>query len=652
MKRILFLALCLTGIVSIYGQTASVSSPDSKLTVSVSVENGKATYSISYDGRQALMPSPLGFTATMGDFSQQLTYLSAEKGTQNLCYDMSRTKKSHVEKQANTLVVKLRNNQQRDFSVRFCVSDNDVAMRYELDPVPDNVYEKKMSIRITSEATGFRMPEGTTTFLTPQSKAMIGWKGTKPSYEEEYKYEAAMTEPSQFGCGYTFPCLFHSGDVWMLISETGVDSHYCASRVSEYKGDGLYTVDFPMADENNGNGTIEPSFALPGHTPWRTITVGTSLKPVVETTVAWDYVEPLYETTNNYVYGKGTWSWIVWQDASINYDDQVRYIDLAKAMGYQYVLIDNWWDTNIGKERLAELVRYAKSQGVEVLLWHSSSGYWNDIVQGPINMMDNTIARKKEMRWLKEIGVKGIKVDFFGGDKQETMRLYEDILSDAEDYGLMVIFHGCTLPRGWERMYPNFVGAEAVLASENLFFSQHFCDVEAQNTATHPFIRNAVACMEFGGSFMNRIIGRDNKKGNIRRTTDCHEMAQAVLFQNAIQNFALTPENLVSAPKVSMDFMRDVPTVWDDVQFVDGYPGKYCILARRHADKWYIAGNNGTGKTMTTTLSLPMLSKGDVVTIYADNLKDGEPTVKQMKIKDPQKVKVTMLNNGGFVIVK
>ncbi len=314
MKRILFLALCLTGIVSIYGQTASVSSPDSKLTVSVSVENGKATYSISYDGRQALMPSPLGFTATMGDFSQQLTYLSAEKGTQNLCYDMSRTKKSHVEKQANTLVVKLRNNQQRDFSVRFCVSDNDVAMRYELDPVPDNVYEKKMSIRITSEATGFRMPEGTTTFLTPQSKAMIGWKGTKPSYEEEYKYEAAMTEPSQFGCGYTFPCLFHSGDVWMLISETGVDSHYCASRLSEYKGDGLYTVDFPMADENNGNGTIEPSFALPGHTPWRTITVGTSLKPVVETTVAWDYVEPLYETTNNYVYGKGTWSWIVWQE--------------------------------------------------------------------------------------------------------------------------------------------------------------------------------------------------------------------------------------------------------------------------------------------------------------------------------------------------
>lgn len=655
------------GFLSAVAQTAGVSGPDGKLHVNVKVDGGKACYSVSYDGKAALMDSPLGFKATMGDFSQNLTYVSATESRQEISYTMSRAKKTHIEKSANVLVVKLRNDQQREFCIRFCVSDNDVAMRYEIDPVPDKEYEQKMSIRIEREATGFRLPEGTTTFLCPQSKAMIGWKGTKPSYEEEYNYDAPMDSKSLFGCGYTFPCLFKvradgkradgghadgnaDDNAWVLISETGVDSHYCASRLSDYRGDGLYTLEFPMPEENNGNGTIEPAFALPGHTPWRTITVGTSLKPIVETTVPWDYVEPLYTTDKDYKNGKGTWSWIVWQDASINYDDQVRYIDLANAMGYQYVLIDNWWDTNIGREGLERLVKYANSKNVDVLLWHSSSGYWNDIVQGPINLMDNTIARKKEMQWLKKIGVKGIKVDFFGGDKQETMRLYEDILSDAEDYGLMVIFHGCTLPRGWERMYPNFVGAEAVLASENLFFTQHFCDLEAQNTATHPFIRNTVACMEFGGSFMNRIIGRDNKNGNIRRTTDCHELAQAVLFQNAIQNFALTPENLDSAPKVSMDFMRNVPTTWDDIQFIDGYPGKYCILARSHGDAWYIAGNNATGSTMTKTLSLPMLKKGDVVTIYCDNLKDGEPMMKQMTIKDPNKVKVTMLNNGGFVI--
>lgn len=652
MKHLLVIALCIIGINAAVAQTASVSSPDGKLSVSVKIHNGMATYSVGYDNAVALRESPLGFVASMGDFASGIKFLSAENGTQNIDYTMTRTKKSHITKTANTLLVKLQNKQQRNFAVRFCVSDNDVAMHYEMAPVPDKEYEQKMSIRIMQEKTGFRLPEGTTTFLTPQSKAMIGWKGTKPSYEEEYKYDVPMTEPSQYGNGYTFPCLFNTGDVWVLISETGNDSRYCGCRLSEYQGDGLYTVAFPMPEENNGNGTIEPSFALPGCTPWRTITIGTSLKPIVETTVAWDYVAPRYDSTNQYVYGKGTWSWIVWQDASINYDDQVRYIQLAKAMGYRYVLIDNWWDTNIGKQRMEQLVRYAQSEGVDVFLWHSSSGYWNDIVQGPVNMMDNSIARKQEMKWLREIGVKGVKIDFFGGDKQETMRLYEDILSDAEDYGLMVIFHGCTLPRGWERMYPNYVGSEAVLASENLVFSQHFCDVEAQNTATHPFIRNAVGCMEFGGSFMNRRLARDNNGGTIRRTTDCHELAQAVLFQNPIQNFALAPENLTSAPKVSMDFLRDVPTEWDDIAFIDGYPGKYCILARRHGDAWYIAGNNATGATLSRTLSLPMLSKGDKVLLYSDNLKDGEPQLSEITIKDPAKVKVSMLNNGGFVIIK
>ena len=178
-------------------------------------------------------------------------------------------------------------------------------------------------------------------------------------------------------------------------------------------------------------------------------------------------------------------------------------------------------------------------KGVEVFLWYSSSGYWNDIEQGPVNKMDNSIARKQEMRWMQSMGVKGIKVDFFGGDKQETMRLYEEILSDADDHGLMVIFHGCTLPRGWERMYPNYAGSEAVLASENLIFSQHACDNEAFNATLHPFIRNAVGCMEFGGVFLNKRLNRGNDGGTTRRTTDIFQLATAVLFQNPIQNFCI-----------------------------------------------------------------------------------------------------------------
>ena len=633
-------------------QVASVSGPDGRLKVDVDVKDGKPTYSVTYDGKQMLEDSPLGLVANIGNLSQGLTFVDSQTATIDETYTLNRSKVSEVHYVANELNVNLSGGRRNRLTVTFRVSNNDIALRYTVHKPGETG-----SIVVNEEATGFRLPSQTTTFLSPQSNAMIGWKRTKPSYEEEYKWDVPMTEPSGYGKGYTFPCLFRVGnDGWVLISETGVDSKYCGSCLSEMKDGGLYTIKFPMPEENNGNGTVAPAFSLPGNTPWRIITVGSTLKPIVETTAPWDNVTPLYETKHNYKFGRSTWSWIVWQDASINYDDQVEYVRLAKEMGYEYVLIDCAWDTNIGYDRMAEFVKYAKTQGVEVFLWWSSSGYWNDIVQSPINCMDNPIKRKEVMRWMNSIGVKGIKVDFFGGDKQETIRLYEAILSDADDNGLMVIFHGCTLPRGWERMYPNYVGSEAVLASENIYFSQHFCDEEAKNTATHPFIRNTVGCMEFGGTFLNRHIRRGNKGGNTRKTTDCHELAQAILFQNPIQNFALTPENLLpfsegGAPEVSLEFMRGVPTTWDETQFIAGYPGKYCVLARRHGQTWYIAGNNAEDECDKVIDLSAFVSKGETVTLYSDDA-SREPQKTQLKIKDPKKVKLHLLHDGGFVIVK
>lgn len=318
--------------------------------------------------------------------------------------------------------------------------------------------------------------------------------------------------------------------------------------------------------------------------------------------------------------------------------------------GYEYVLIDNWWDNNIGRDRMEQFIKYARSKGVEVFLWYSSSGYWNDIEQSPVNRMDNSIARKQEMRWLQSLGVKGIKVDFFGGDKQETLRLYEEILSDADDHGLMVIFHGCTLPRGWERMYPNYVGSEAVLASENLVFSQHFCDNEAFNATLHPFIRNAVGCMEFGGVFLNKRLNRSNDGGTIRRTTDIFQLATAVLFQNPIQNFALAPNNLTDAPQICLDFMKQVPTTWDETRFIDGYPGRYIVLARRHGNTWYIAAVNATAEPLKLKLDLPVLA-GQEVSLYSDD-KKMQPQLKLQKIKTDGSLQLTVQPQGGAVIVE
>lgn len=628
-------------------QSVSVNGPDGKLqlTVSCPSANGEVSYAVTYNGKQMLESSPLGMETNVGDFYRGLQLKEHKVTALDTVYEQSRIKASRIHYRANELLCSFVNGEGKNVQITFRVSNNDVAFRYTLPRE-----QGKGSATVNSERTGFRFPSQTTTFLCPQSDAMIGWKRTKPSYEEEYKADAPMNERSGYGHGYTFPCLFKVGDNgWVLLSETGVDSRYCGSRLSDWDN-GVYRIAFPMPEENNGNGTVSPAFALPGSTPWRTVTVGETLKPIVETTVPWDVVEPRYTTTHDYKPGRGTWSWILWQDGSINYDDQVRYVDLAAVMGYEYVLIDNWWDNNIGRDRMEQFIKYARSKGVEVFLWYSSSGYWNDIEQSPVNRMDNSIARKQEMRWLQSLGVKGIKVDFFGGDKQETLRLYEEILSDADDHGLMVIFHGCTLPRGWERMYPNYVGSEAVLASENLVFDQHFCDNEAFNATLHPFIRNAVGCMEFGGVFLNKRLNRGNDGGTIRRTTDIFQLATAVLFQNPIQNFALAPNNLTDAPQICLDFMKQVPTIWDETRFIDGYPGRYVVLARRHGNTWYIAAANATAEPLKLKLDLPMLA-GQEVSLYSDD-KKMQPQLKLQKIKADGSLQLTVQPQGGAVIVK
>ena len=247
---------------------------------------------------------------------------------------------------------------------------------------------------------------------------------------------------------------------------------------------------------------------------------------------------------------------------------------------------------------------------------------------------------------MRDNGVKGIKVDFWGGDKQETMRLYEDVLSDANDYGLMVIFHGCTLPRGWERMYPNYVGSEAVRASENLVFGQHECDIEAQNATLHPFIRNAVGCMEFGGCFLNKYLNKMNARRPIRRTTDEFELATAVLFQNPIQNFALAPNNLEDAPAYCLDFLRGVPTTWDEIRYIDAYPGKYAVIAAINADdSAYTLDLRALAEQFGSPASLTVLHGGSQQALAPNyKSKPGSRAAKKANLLD-------IATNDGAVIV-
>ena len=609
--------------------------------------DGRPSYSVSYDNVLFLKPSPLGMIANIGDFSSGMS-LEKNVSTNKIdeTYELASIKKSKVHYVANEAVFSFTQQGKTIYDVIFRISNNDVAFKYKMYPQGET-----LSCVVKQEVTGFVFPDGTTTFLCPQSKPMGGFARTSPSYETSYTADDVAGK-NGWGEGYTFPCLFRNGDNgWVLVSETGVNGGYCASRLLGHKG-GVYTIGFPQEGEANGNGTVSPGIALPGETPWRTITVGKTLAPIVETTVPFDVVKPLYQAKGEYTYGRGSWSWIIGMDGSTNYKEQLRYIDFSAAMGYQSVLVDALWDKQIGRDKIEELAKYGKNKGVALYLWYNSNGYWNDAPQTPRGIMDNAIARRKEMKWMQSIGIRGIKVDFFGGDKQMTMQLYEDILSDANEYGLLVIFHGCTLPRGWERMYPNFASSEAVLASENLHFSQGSCDNEAFNATLHPFIRNTVGSMDFGGSALNKYYNADNApRGSRRVTSDVYALATAVLFQSPVQHFALAPNNLTDSPSWAIDFMKEVPTTWDEVRFIDGYPGKYVILARRHGDKWYIAGVNAQKETLKLKVNLPMFSNGEKVRLFSDD-KALQGGVKQIEIGKKQELQLAIPCNGGVLITK
>lgn len=632
--QILYLFVLLVSF-AISADNISVKSPDKKVVLNIKVDNGKAYYSIKYDNRDILLPSRLGIKTNVGDWIDNLSLTNSKVTKESRKYDMSHTKASHVEYEATKLVFKLANCDNKEVTITFMVFNNDVAFRYTI---------QSSKIMVYGEISSFRFPDSTKAFLSHKQK-------TNPSYERIYQADKSMTDKSGEGVGYVFPALFHlENDRWALVTETGVTSKYVGSHLSDFSNDNGYTIAYPDKEESSGKGDTYPTMEGSENTPWRTITFGNDLRPIIETTVTFDLVEPLYEPSIDYKPGRYTWSWLIWQLDSINYDDQVKYIDLNAKMGFEYVLIDAEWDNRIGRDKMAQLSKYAQSKGVQLMLWYNSNGNLNNVYQSPRDLMHEKNARDKEMKWMQSIGIAGIKVDFFAGDKQNSMQLYEDILYDANRYGLLVIFHGCTLPRGWEILYPNFVSSEAVVASEMVYFVENDANREPYDLTLHPFCRNAVASMDWGGVIMNRKLSKDNKSRHSRKTTDTFELASGIVTQTFVQCIEMQPNNLDDLPQIEIDFLKNLPTTWDETIFIDGYPGKFVILARRHKQTWYIAGLNAENDTKNLEIKLSMVKGDSKVDYYTDN-NDGYSYLDSVKVDINSKIKISMKHNGGFIII-
>lgn len=599
---------------------------------------GSPVYSVSYSGSTVLKESKLGIVRSDEDFStgMSLDSVSAVSSVSEN-YTLLHGKRLNCNYNGNKRIFFLKSAHAEPMEIVFQVSNDGVGFRYYFPGKSDTV------VRIFKEQTSYHFDTSTKAFLQPCADARMGWSYASPSYEEYYKMDIRVGTPSPNQAGWVMPALFHSGNNWICITETAVDTNYCASRLSRFSPGGEYTVQFPEPQECRDGEPVLPESTLPWQTPWRVIAIAGNLGGLVESTLETDLANPAkYDVSSWLRPGIASWSWIILKDDSTIYDVQKRYIGFASSMNWRYCLIDALWDTQIGYEKIGKLADYARTKNVKILLWYNSAGDWNTTPQTPRNKMLTHKSRCAEFQKLKDMGIGGVKVDFFGGDGQSMMKYYIDILKDAARYNLAVNFHGCTFPRGWYRTYPNLVSMEAVRGEEYVTFGQYFTDDQPSHCAMLPFTRNLFDPMDFTPVNFSGIPHIE------RRTTNGFEIALSVIFTSGIQHIAETPAGMVAQPDFVREHMRTLPETWDDVKFIDGYPGKFVVLARRKGNLWYIAGINGENRERTVTLSLPFLArtaKGNIITDSDDsrNFVEGD-----VNLSAP--LKLIMQPYGGFVI--
>lgn len=620
-----------------------LTSPDQQLQVNVFVtEQNTLAYSVDRAMQPVILESDLGLQLTAADFTQGVSIESRSPITRvSDDYTMHVGKRSNIAYRANEQTFSILNAQQQKLLLTFRVSDDGVAFRYA---VTDTAISNKEFVK---ETTGFQLVSDARAWLQPMAVAQTGWSNTNPSYEEHYQMDIPVGTPSTLGVGWAFPALFKTGDNWVLVSEAGLNRHWHASRLHHESPNGEYKLATPQAPEifiaNSGDkGALLANNSGDLISPWRILAIG-DLPRIMESTLGTDVAEPAIALQDDFIKpGHSSWSWVILKDDFTTFDVQKKFIDYAADMHWDYTLIDADWDKKIGYEKLKELVDYAAQKNIGILVWFNSSGDWNESPYSPKSELLTHEQRSAVFSRLKEIGVKGLKVDFFSGDGQSMIAYYSEIMADAASHGLSLNFHGATLPRGWQRTYPNLMTVEAIKGFEFTTFTQADQDPVAAHVAMSLFARNVFDPMDFTPMVFGDIP-------NINRVTEnSFELAESVLMISGIQHFAEVPEGMATAPEYVKAFLQELPREWDDVKFIDGFPGKYAVIARRAGDTWYIAGINAETKSKTLNLDLGFVGDKKGVLIVSG---DTERSFVQQEISATSPQQITLRPSAGFVMV-
>jgi len=639
MKQFKLIILSLFGGIacatSVRGQKVTVQSPNQKITIALFNPQNAATgdwaLKVSYgtNGKvsEAIPQIDLGITRSDQDFSKDLKFLKAGKQTSiNENYTALHGKKSVCSNAANEVVVYFENPAKAKFNLIIRAYNDGVAFRYAF---PENTG----TFVVNDESTAYNIPPQTMRWMEKWNTANEG-------------LYTATSDDKVLQQQWGYPALFNTADkaCWFLLHESDVNPGYCASKLSNTADKGKYKITFPDPKDGRGQGEALPTVSLPWKSPWRVIIMG-SLADIVASTLVDDVAPPSVIKETSWI-KPGLVSWNYWSHnhGTKDYKVVTEFADLAASMNWRYTLLDWEWDAMGNGGNLEDALKYIQSKGVKPLMWYNSGGKFNYVPATPRDRMLTHENRVEEFTKLKKLGVAGVKIDFFEDEKQDMIKYYLDILDDAAKFDMMVYFHGCIVPRGWERTYPNLMTSEAVHGAEWYNNGPDFTMAAPEHNAILPFTRNVVGSMDYTPvTFTNSQYPHITSYG--------HELALSVLFESGFQHLADRPEGYYALPDAAKAFLREVPNAWDDTRLLDGYPGKDVIIARRKGNSWYIAGINAEAREKTKTIKFDFLPDGInyKLTLIADGEHDKAFSTRYITVDKSGSVDVKLLRRGGFV---
>ncbi len=614
----------------------SVASPDSSLQLSVFAESGQLFYTVLSGSDTAVGKSPLGITRADQQFNDELSFVSVSPAKViDEAYTMTIGKRKENRNLGNEIIISLKNKNGAPLQIAARAYNDGVAFRYQFA-------EGTEKVTINAEATGFAIPTEGKAWL--QSYGIPNDWG--PAYEQGFTNGSAIGAMAKDSSGWSFPALFHSKNNWILITEAGLAENYFASHLQQNSEGGVYKIRLPEKGEGLGTSEITATTTLPFQSPWRAIIIGKSLGTIIESNLVHDLAAPSKVSDVSWIKpGRASWNWWGEHTGSKTFSSLKNFVDLAKEMGWEYSLVDANWDIMEGGT-IEELVKYANEKQIGLLLWYNSGGVHNKVTERPRDIMSDAVKRKEEFKKLNAWGVKGVKIDFFQSDKQDIIKLYLDILKDAADANILIDFHGCTLPRGWSRTYPNLMSMEAIKGAEQYGWDSAFAKEAPSHNTVVMCTRNVVGPMDY------TPVTFSDYECCPHTTSNAHELALSVLFESGLLHFADRAAPYRGLNAQTKSFMKAVPVTWDNTKFIDGEPGKLMVLARQKGEEWFVAGANGENLTKELDLKLPFLKDGEKykMMILKDGAKATEIKVEELEYTAGSPLKVSLLGNGGFTI--